>query len=131
MGFRGQTKDKLMLDETEAYMPDQIEKFRELERNATPRPWISHQVRDEEWQETYYGIQTADGRPIGTFDGDNAVWLKEGQAVANRDLVVLLRNLAPEILAILRIEDEDTILSVVDALKAKVRNTSDLTKTEV
>jgi hypothetical protein len=56
----------------------------------TPGPWKVATKKDSYWNERYYTIiatLTDIGEmPIGNFDGDNAVWLHEGEDVANAQL---------------------------------------------
>jgi hypothetical protein len=64
----------------------------------TPGPWKVVRTKDEHWRERYYGIWTDEGvekdRPIANVDGDNAVWLPEGEDFANARLIAA----APELL---------------------------------
>jgi hypothetical protein len=68
----------------------------------TPGPWKINRTCSRKWGERYFEIWTDEGlqgdRPIARVDGDNAVWLEDGQDIANARLIAA----APELLAALR-----------------------------
>ena len=106
-----------------------IDDLKAIEYTATPGPWVGTRVFSEEWGENYWGIETDDGRPIGTFDGDNAVWLKENAAKANRDLTIVLRNTASEIIELINAVSHDyghcepwETMKAFDALQKKLES---------
>ena len=80
--------------------------------SATPAPWKMVRSFNGHWRERYYEIWTEEGgkddRPIAHLEGDNAVWLYEGEDLANALFVAHARI------------DLPAALDHIDALEKKV-----------
>jgi hypothetical protein len=95
----------------------------------TPGPWKINRTCSRKWGERYFEIWTDEGlqgdRPIARVDGDNAVWLEEGQDIANARLIAA----APELLAALRKAYEpgvrEAALEAVEAFSALKLHSND------